>query len=133
MKLTRPLSRCFILLAVVLGACSHTPGPDDIPPGADFSANILGDGTKLFVFSLRLARPEGHGMGAMRGQEEEQRSRRPTNVKSMQQALQAMLAENGYCRENYVVLEQYELRNQYFIRGECRDSATESDRTRFVH
>jgi hypothetical protein len=122
---------------VLLGACSHTPGPGDIPPGANFTTHILADSTKLFVYSTPQRGGREHrsmrGGGAERegGDMEQQRPR--DNRRASQNGLQAMLTENNYCREGYVVLEQYETRNQYVIRGECRDAATADDRARFDH
>ena len=130
-----------LLIAVLAAACSHTPGPADIPPGADFTANILADGTKLFTFSTRLERGGGmfgggsgrRGGGREEGEDGEEQRQRRSPVKPNQQGLQAMLAQNGYCRDGYVVLEQYEQHNQYVTRGECRDAATDADRERYKH
>lgn len=52
-------------------------------------------------------------------------------AQNVQRNLGAMLAQNRYCRDGYVVLEQYEERTGYVIRGECRDSANENDRRLF--
>lgn len=124
------------LLSILLGAAGcahHQPGPGDIVPGSEFNANILDDGTKLFVFSVPMARP-GKGGDIRREMDDDeaqmQRARREVS-RPGPQAMQAMLAQNGYCREGYLVLEQYEHQRRYVTRGECRDGATEQDRERF--
>lgn len=129
----------WVALGVVawLAACSHTPSPNDIPPDADFSTKILSDDTKLFTYSQRFMRG-GPGMPGdtdvtidnpkmMR----ERDSMRASITKVSRKGLEAMLAQNHYCRDGYMVLEQYEQHGSYIIRGECRESATSADREKF--
>lgn len=127
---------CLIFLTL-LSACSNQPTTADIPVGASFTANILADGTKLFVYSERRMNREREEL------EEEreltgQRSDRPRPkvsgariAQNVQRNVGAMLAQNHYCRDGYLVLEQYEERTGYVVRGECRDTANESDRRLF--
>jgi hypothetical protein len=129
------IGRSAWLLGILLAAgCAHQPGPTDITPGSEFNANILEDGTKLFVFSVPLAHPGKGGGGDIRREmgddEDMSRARREVSHPGPQ-AVQAMLAQNSYCREGYLVLEQYEQQRRYVTRGECRDGATEQDRERF--
>lgn len=123
--------------AALLAGCGSAPNASDVPPGASFAANILDDGTKLFTFELHMQRP---GPGAMRGAggppDEEQaemrrRSARANLGEASKKALQAMMLENRYCHEGYVIHEMYEDRASYVIRGECRDAATDGDRARY--
>jgi len=134
MKIRSGFAGAGLLCVLALAGCSHAPRASDVPPGSEFVANILDDGTKLFVFSVPMKRPgKGgdvrHEMSDDDG--EMQRSRREGPQHPGPQALQGMLAENGYCREGYMVLEQYEQQHRYVTRGECRDGATDADRTRF--
>jgi hypothetical protein len=111
-----------------------------VPRGANFSANILDNGTKLFTFSTRL--PRQRDADDVRA---ENKFRRDTDqpearprlqadlAEANKKAAQAMLQENGYCREGYVLLEMYEDRLDYVIRGECRDAANDSDRAKYSH
>ena len=110
-----------------LGACSHTPDAGDVLPGATFTTKILADGTKLFVYAQRFARRDGdmEGDGGNRG------NRSAQVAQITQRGVQTMLAQNLYCRDGYVVLEQYEERTSYVIRGECREAATSADREKF--
>lgn len=118
------------LLSIV--GCSHTPSAADIPAGATFTANILADGTKLFVYRQR-------GFGAPLPREgevgaPEQRERGPTTEqlqKAAKRGVDAMLAQNHYCREGYMVLEQYQQQRAYIVRGECRDAVNADERARF--
>ena len=122
-----------VLPTLWLGACSHAPSARDIAPGAGFTTKILPDSTKLFTYSQRFMRGGGDVSTIDRPQAMRERDgMRETMTKVAQKGLEAMLAQNGYCRASYMVLEQYEEHGSYIIRGECRDSATDSDRERFV-
>jgi len=127
-----------ISVSVLLAACGHTPSAQDIPPGANFTANILADGTKLFTFSTRLPhQPHEGGDNTVRRDEGRPSDDRPRMHADMAQnnkkALQAMLLENGYCRDGYVILEMFEDRTGNVIRGECRDAASDGDRAKYSH
>lgn len=121
----------------LLAACSNVPSARNVPPGASFAANILADDTKLFTFSVRLPKPALDGERGYRGQDDSQaEGRRRAHIdyaEGSKRALQAMIEENGYCREGYVLHELYEDRIDYVIRGECRDAATDADRARYSH
>lgn len=124
-----------VCLGALLAACGHTPSAQDVPPGATFSANILDNGTKLFTFSTRLPHQPHGGDNTVRRDEERPTDDRPRMHADMAQnnkkGLQAMLLENGYCRDGYVILEMFEERADYVIRGECRDAASDSDRAKY--
>lgn len=118
-------------LAVVLSACGHTPSAADIPSGASFSATILADGTKLFLYKQPGFRgpPDEERLGPTeRGQ------RGPTTEQMQKVALRgvtATLAQNQYCRTGHMVLEQYPQQRSYVVRGECRESADQADREKY--
>lgn len=135
----RPMA--VVIAALYLSACSHSPSSADIPPGASFTTKILADDTKLFVYSQRFARggrdnpagdddlheEKGRGAGFFGGGP----GRGAQFAKAALQGVQAMLAQNHYCRDGYVILEQYDERASYIIRGECRDAATSAERSKF--
>lgn len=128
------------LLLGGLAACGSAPGARGVPAGANFAANILPDGTKLFTFSTRLPHPieeAVRGASAFRDGDPDQAERRrrmPANLADTnRRALQEMLQENGYCREGYLLHELFEDRTEYVIRGECRDAASDADRARYSH
>jgi hypothetical protein len=121
---------------LLVASCGHAPSARDVPAGATFAANILADDTKLFTFSTHLPRPSIESERRLRAYESEQQAesrprQRIDHGEISKRALQAMLQENGYCREGYVLHELYEDRADYVIRGECRDAATAADRARF--
>jgi hypothetical protein len=129
-------SRRIVLLAgsalvIVLSACGHTPSAADIPSGASFTATVLADGTKLFVYKQPGFRgpPDEAQVGPVeRGQHG------PTTEQMQKTALRgivATLAENQYCRTGYMVLEQYPQQRNYVVRGECREPADQADREKF--
>ena len=118
-----------------LSACSHTPSADDIPPGATFTTKILADDTKLFVYSQRFARRGSNAAegddGLSEAPERGGSGRSEQMAKSALRGVEAMLAQNHYCRDGYVVLEQYDQHGSYFIRSECRDAANAAERSKF--
>ena len=117
--------------ALMLCACGHTPTAADIPSGASFTATILADDTKLFLYKQPGFRgpPEEDQVGSLeRGQ------RGPTTEQMQKIALRgvvATLAQNHYCRTGYMVLEQYPQQRSYVVRGECREPADSADREKF--
>jgi hypothetical protein len=134
---------------MLLSACSSAPGPKDIPAGTEFSTHILADNTKIFTLKIHPERDRGAG-GAVR--EGEGRGRggdcfpcEPGDARGggmgggmraraldMKSIATAMIAENHFCREGFVVLEQFQQERSQIVRGECRDSADASDRARFT-
>jgi hypothetical protein len=132
----RWMALCVMSICAI--ACSHTPSASDIPPGAAFTANILADDTKLFTYSQRFTRDgsELYGETDYASMENPRTLRaregmRKAVMKASHNGLEAMLAQNNYCRDDYMVLEQYEQHGTYIIRGECRDAATHEDREKF--
>lgn len=133
------MSRWMVCSVLLLGlsACSHTPNASDIPSGANFSTKILADDTKLFTYTQRFMR----GAPDMPGDADatidnpkmmrERDGMREAISKSSRKGVEAMLAQNNYCRDGYMVLEQYEQHGSYIVRGECRDGATSADREKF--
>lgn len=120
----------WVAIVVLAAGCAGKP-PREIPAGADFSAEILADNTKLFTYSVRLERPQGRAAGMQRGRSLDDEPQPRPRQSDRRQGLEAALAENGYCREGFLLLEQYERSDRYVMRGECRDAATDADRARF--
>lgn len=140
-----------MLGCALLSACSSAPGTKEIPTDAEFSTRILADNTKLFT--LKVGHPGGDRASDQRLRERDGRSsggsdcfpcgpgdsrgggsagpmRTPDlNLKAI---ATAMIADNHFCREGFVVLEQFQKDRSTVIRGECRDSANASDRARFT-
>ena len=140
------VTQCLVVLLPLFAACSSTPGSGKVPQGADFSTEILADGTKIFKVIVRPVAPEerpamtgpaanartsgdcfpcepGQQRGGMGG-----RNDKPLDLKAV---ATTMLTDNHYCRDGFVVLEQYHQNRSQILRGECRDAADDSDRARF--
>ena len=108
------------IVAAWLSACASTgPAPsfDDT-----FATNISADGTKFFTYTRHFHK------GAPGNSH-------PTDDKkadtALRKAVQAKLEATGYCRDDYLTLEDYEANGVARIRGECRDGASDNDRTQF--
>lgn len=109
---------------ILLAGCSQQP-PHKPAEHVHFEVLILPNGTKLFEFAVKpppVTRPASHALP----QTESPGSRRLSPERLLKQ-LEQTLAETGYCREGYQVLERY----PNYLRGECREAATGEDRQRF--
>lgn len=90
-----------------------------------FETEILDNDTKFFTFRLiRRALPSPGVMPAGRPRDD-------LTMAYLEARLEANLAENGYCRDGYLELDSSLAISQTFIRGECREAATQADRQRF--
>lgn len=124
-------STFLLAMGVWLIGCSSAPTASDIPAGASFDTSILDNGTKLFVYRQRGpggADGDDAGKSPKRG---ESKMSSAQMQKIAQRGIAAMLLQNRYCRDGYFVLEQYEQRRSYVVRGECRDGADAGDREKF--
>ena len=141
-------------LTLVLGACAggHQRPPRDMPPASDqFSTKITAGGLKIFHYTVSSRGPGGRGGyagqqgggpdempggsngGSMPGQMPDQRSGPAINgdKTGIQQMLLAKLSQTGYCRDGYIEISSSVSRGYSFIRGECREVASEEDRYQF--
>lgn len=146
-----------LVLGVVMGlsACS---GPGDRRPRPEptelFSTSITEDGSKMFVYEVKMGSPPGPGGeggggrggppggggpggppgggGGEGGPRGGPGGQAPEHIKSMfYDMLDEKLAQNGYCREGYLELESDFERGDATLRGECREAASEADRQQF--
>lgn len=132
---------------MLLSGCIGHPPPHQSEPD-QFVTNIKDDGTKLFSFSVDAipARPdegkgrgrgEGPPPGAMaKGNEQASRSSAPMPANPMDMLydkLALTLENNGYCREGYIEIDNYETNNRLHVLGECNETATEQDKTQFAN
>lgn len=102
-----------------LSACAST---DPAPSVHDsLSTEITANGTKFFTYIRHIpkdAREDGL----------DDNSKADT---SLQRAVEKELETTGYCRDDFLTLERYRANGIARIRGECRDGASDSDRTKF--
>lgn len=115
-----PIKPLSILLAIaLLNACASS-GPA-IPFEDSFLTEINTDGTKFFTYTRQFnkgSKSQGH-------------RKEKTAETSLQESIREKLDSSGYCRDGYLALEDYEANGIARIRGECRDGASDSDRTMF--
>lgn len=136
-----------VVMAVIAlcGACASKEKRPRPEPVTQFNTHISADGTKLFVYRMEMperesgggqrGRPQGGGMGG-RGAPPAQergsgRGERGNDDDLLKQQVDLLIAQNRYCRNGYLVLDQYTGAGGSSLRGECREEASAEDRTRF--
>ncbi len=138
-----PITTIIITSLAVLAGCSNQR-PDRPPPNALFITDITADGSKMFEYQL-LGRSDqgkqGGGQGRRPPPDGGQRGDSSRQGKGggnddrreamLDRSLEEKLAETGYCREGYLVLERSTLRGSMTLRGECKEAATDADRESF--
>jgi hypothetical protein len=110
-----------ILFAIVLLHACASSGPAIVFDDS-FATEISADGTKFFTYTRKFdknSESRSHHRGDKDGKS------------ALQKSVQAKLDSSGYCRDDYLTLEDYEANGIARIRGECRDGANENDRTLF--
>lgn len=146
------MPQSFFLVVLVMAislssACSSKrPRPE---PAIYFSTYITVDGSKFFVYRQEIPqhtnrKKSGQSSHEMKGQrpsggrgdgpqQERGRGRGPDrpDKNSLTQRVDMLIAENSYCRDGYIVLDEYTDAEGVSLRGECRDDATSEDRGRF--
>ncbi|MGB5178196.1 MAG: hypothetical protein WBP44_05640 [Gammaproteobacteria bacterium] len=107
-----------------------------------FVTDIKSNGIKLFNYTVTTSdgphrvsgRSNSGGEVGMSGVEPADWHGRESGMKEkMHEKLDARLTETGYCREGYIVLSSSIGGGRSFIRGECKEGATEDDRKRFAN
>ncbi|WP_335901579.1 hypothetical protein ACOI2Q_09190 [Shewanella algae] len=135
-----------LLLPLLLCSCSSKPSIDPADfAGAikdSFQSDIKADGLKLFTYTARLITPDSGGSyrisvqapptaKEMRQQLAIREARQAVFEQQLQLGLDNTLKMNQYCREGFYELSRLLQSDRGEIRGECRDGASEMDRSRF--
>ena len=154
-----PLLVCtFITLSVLVGGCA---GKREKPEARGYLATqIEADGSKIFQYTLvsgmsehdgqgrhvgmggHMSGSSGHGMsgglsvgsggrsgGGSRGSG---RNGESMDIGSrLETMLQEELVKTGYCRAGFTETERATRPPQIYIKGKCKDTATENDRKQF--
>ncbi|GAB1049419.1 MAG: hypothetical protein WAqPseu_39160 [Shewanella algae] len=135
-----------LLLPLLLCSCSSKPNIDPADfAGAikdSFQTDIKADGLKLFTYTARLITPDSGGSyrisvqaprtaKEMRQQLAIREARQAVFEQQLQLGLDNTLKMNQYCREGFYELSRLLQSDRGEIRGECRDGASEMDRSRF--
>jgi hypothetical protein len=144
-----------VVLTLLLGGCASDPG-ERPELKTYFVTDIDQQGSKRFNYSVVASRAQkdgkkgkdGRGMGRSKGQGGRggQGQKRGEGRKSANQGdvtaklktqvtenLELRLADNRYCREGYIELDSYFSRVRSYIRGECKEAATDEDRQAFAN
>jgi len=104
-----------------------------------FVTNIKSNGIKLFKYTVTASTSNGShrvsgrsmsgGEGSVSGGGPAGWPDRGSGMKEeIHEKLNARLTETGYCREGYIVLASSIGGGRSFIRGECKEGASEGDR-----
>lgn len=131
---------------ILMSGCTQNSHkhPNDRPePKETFSTKATSNGTKLFSYSVEIPersrtrggeRRQRSGMAKRKqrsGTEKRERraesgaAGRGLSTERLHEQLEQKIAETGFCKEGYVVLDEV-FRNRFAsIRGECRDGADE--------
>ena len=113
-----------------------------------FITEIRADDSKMFVFTLNLAKSAEAGKpqqrkttrenkGKVRGNKPDKGTKATGRSKDKRlsgifmQRLELALDQNDYCRNGYIELARYATKGSMSLRGECNESATGKDRKNF--
>jgi len=132
-----------LFVTVILAACASNPMKK---PEIEemFVTDIKSNGIKLFKYTVTASTSDGShrvsgrsmsgGEGSMSGGGPAGWPDRGSGMKEeIHEKLNARLTETGYCREGYIVLASSIGGGRSFIRGECKEGASEGDRKKFAN
>lgn len=127
------------LLTLVLGACSTAGGKyGDMDESLDIE--ILPNASKLFTYRVErdTVDPARVQIQRPRPSRERTRERRQSEeipgrrvYRYLQNRTEQALELTGYCTEGYIELDRRLANHVLWLRGECREGASEADRARF--
>lgn len=104
-----------------LAACSTVPSYGNTPQA--LTVRLLADGSKQFTYRLGrvVKRPKGRLEQAPRHLPDRR------DYERLQRRTAYVVAATGYCRRGYMELDFRLNRRQQWLRGECKEGATEAD------
>ncbi|MGN0922497.1 MAG: hypothetical protein ACI4NJ_12315 [Cellvibrio sp.] len=127
------------LVALLLASCTNT-GRHYVNSMSNerLETEILPNGSKMFVYQIGRMAPAHASRQGMNGQtpmadiataERYRRGARPERISEDKLRANAdyVVATAGYCREGFFMLDRSLVHNNLWVRGECRDSATQDD------
>lgn len=157
MKLKLPIILIVVIAVCCLNGCANKR-KDRGKASEELRVNIKQDGSKMFSFSIGIQKRrqnESRQGGQGQGNEREQRPSRGSNqsrsgeqsrsgnqgrrsgsdtinLDRLYTALERKLEETNYCTQGYIKIDTHEADNRLHLLGECHDSASEEDRSKFV-
>lgn len=136
------MGRVFVvsLMVFILGGCSNSGRSYvDTEMAETLEIEILPNASKMFTYRLRW--PEEHipsHIRVARGGGNPERGFAQGGVDVGRSTYERLLANttyvvehSGYCRSGFFELDRSISRYHLWVRGECKDSATEADRQSF--
>ena len=127
-----------IPIALTLGCAQNAhKHPDNRPkPKETFSTEITANGTKFFSYSVEMPerlrmksdeRKQRSGMEKGDRRAESDAAGRGRSTERLHKQLEKKIAETGFCKEGYIVLDEVSGDRYASIRGECRDGADDQE------
>lgn len=134
----RPKALWLGALAVVLLVGCSSSGRHFTSLDESLAIQIMPNTSKLFVYSLSA--PEGMRRNLVQiysspDDASQHRRREPEGERSyrrLRQNAERAVRATGYCREGFLQLDYRMSRDDLWLRGECREGATEEDLERFA-
>lgn len=121
----------FILIAAIfsLTACQSTKDYEAV--GQSFRSRISSSGLKHFELRIRASRQDYESQAPR--QQPANSPRRSVNrfdkvQRLLKNSAEYTIEQNQYCREGFWILDQDVDLRGFYLRGECNEQATESDR-----
>ncbi|HEY7884393.1 MAG TPA: hypothetical protein VIC08_05540 [Cellvibrionaceae bacterium] len=116
-------------LGLLLGACAssfYKGNPQQ------FETRILSNGSKQFIYRISVAAPApGPRVDGRENPRQQHEVPGRHDYSRLQNRTARIAAATGYCREGYLQLDYRLSSTVQWIRGECREDATEEDIARF--
>jgi len=133
------LGASFVLATALLAACS-TPGRSytDSNLQETLEVEILPNTSKMFVYRLRV--PEEHQPNSVRiergGFQKGDDNRRGISIggstpKRLVENAAYVVEQMGYCREGFLEIDSSASQFNLWVKGECKEGATENDIKKF--
>ncbi len=120
----------------MISACSSTPSTLGLQE--KFSTQIFPNDSKVFRYEFvrgektRPLIPYDQTGGFTDGRKVYSAAElRAKNERALTSGIERKLKETGYCREGYFILDSLVSYSGGSARGECKESATDADRTQF--
>lgn len=125
-----------MMCVLLFAACSSGPNWQPPPANERLDTQIAADGTKFFVFHRSYLRPDAEGRefrrGGPGGGQRGGRGSGPVYAElDVAGRIDAIMERTGYCREGFFELYREQTFNEFSVRGECREGASEADLEQF--
>ena len=121
---------------MLFAACSSTPNPQGMQES--FSTQIYPNDSKVFRYEFTRGSktqpliPYDQSGGFTDGRKVYTAAElRNKNARALQSGAERKVQESGYCREGFFVLDSLISYSGGSLRGECKEAASEADKSRY--